>query len=75
MAGYPIYRCRSLRSCRGRSPLHQAHIRLAGEVSGATRMMPFFAEARQYSPFSITLACVQVRPDRYPIIGKRAPGA
>ena len=35
-----------------------------GEVSGARKAIPCAAQAARYSPFSITLAWVQVRPDR-----------
>src|SRR5262245_49408715 len=40
-----------------------------GLVSGATKIRPSSAQAARYSPFSVTLACVQVRPDKYQTTG------
>src|SRR5690242_7577968 len=36
-------------------------------------MSPCSAQVARYSPFSVTLACVQVRPDRYQTIGSFTP--
>src|SRR4051812_19908763 len=36
-------------------------------------MRPWSAQAARYSPFSVTLALVQVRPDRYQTIGSLPP--
>jgi hypothetical protein len=46
-----------------------------GLVSGATKISPCCAQAARYSPFSVTLECVQVRPDRYQTTGKFAPSS
>ena len=43
-----------------------------GLVSGATKIRPSSAQAARYSPFSVTLAWVQVRPDRYQTTGSFA---
>ena len=43
-----------------------------GLVSGATKISPCSAQAARYSPFSVTLAWVQVRPDRYQTTGSFA---
>ena len=42
-----------------------------GLVSGQTMMRPSSEARRRYSPFSMTLAWVQVRPDRYHRTGTR----
>jgi phosphoribosylcarboxyaminoimidazole (NCAIR) mutase len=44
-------------------------------AAGATNTIPASAQARRYSPLSMTLACVQVRPDRYQSTGSRAPSS
>src|SRR3546814_5679471 len=46
-----------------------------GLVSGATKTTPCAAQAARYSPFSVTLAWVQVSPDRYQSTGNRAPSS
>src|SRR4028119_2200028 len=46
-----------------------------GDVSGATKMRPSSAQARRYSPLSVTLAWVQVRPERYQTTGQGAPSS
>ena len=46
---------------------------LRGLVSGATRISPSSAQALRNSPFSVTLAWVQVRPERYQTTGSLAP--
>ena len=44
-----------------------------GEVSGAMKIIPALAQAARYSPFSVTLAWVQVSPDRYHSTGNGSP--
>ena len=46
-----------------------------GLVSGATKINPSAAQALRNSPFSVTLAWVQVRPERYQTTGSLAPPA
>jgi hypothetical protein len=51
------------------------HAVAARRVSGATKIRPSSAQARRYSPLSVTLAWVQVRPDRYQTTGRPRPVA
>src|SRR5438270_9429714 len=46
-----------------------------GLVSGATKIRPSSAHALRNSPFSVTFAWVQVRPDRYQTTGSFAPSS
>ncbi|KQM87273.1 hypothetical protein ASE67_05975 [Sphingomonas sp. Leaf23] len=42
-------------------------------MSGAMKAMPCSAQAARNSPLSVTLAWVQVRPERYQSTGARCP--
>ena len=42
-------------------------------LSGATKMIPCRVQAARNSPFSMTFAWVQVRPERYHSTGSFAP--
>ena len=45
----------------------------SARVVSATKIKPSSAQALQNSPFSVTLACVQVRPERYQTTGSLTP--
>ena len=67
------HRRKSPRPCRSHILRRPERRSPRGLVSGATKISPSSAQAARYSPFSVTLAWVQVRPDRYQTTGSFSP--